>query len=194
MFNVALEGPFINVSTRQCPELAGQLPHPTDKLDGQPARLVAAAQISVVTGELSRRGEVQRFGDGTGRGKRQRNRKLGSLPQIKTRFSSQSQNWRLPSARRWATRRRNRLNCRLRAERLPPHRWKRCTSTALRWNNNLPETFRAHCNLFPRRQSWIQTSRAPIPGCPRPIGIWVDRARLKNTQSGYAAYRSNDGT
>jgi tetratricopeptide (TPR) repeat protein/predicted Ser/Thr protein kinase len=61
MFNVALEGAsFINVFNRgNARKLAGQLPHPTDKLDEQPARLVAVSQgvSAVVTGELSRRGD-----------------------------------------------------------------------------------------------------------------------------------------
>jgi tetratricopeptide (TPR) repeat protein len=61
MFNVALEGAsFINAFKRgTARKLAGQLPHPTDKLDEQPARLVAVSQGigAVVTGELSRRGD-----------------------------------------------------------------------------------------------------------------------------------------
>src|SRR6266478_4914887 len=61
MFNVALEGAsFINAFNRgNARKLAGQLPHPTDKLDEQPARLVAVSQgiSAVVTGELSRRGD-----------------------------------------------------------------------------------------------------------------------------------------
>jgi len=61
MFNVALEGAsFINAYNRgKARKLAGQLPHPTDKLDEQPARLVAVSQGigAVVTGELSRRGD-----------------------------------------------------------------------------------------------------------------------------------------
>lgn len=61
MFNVALEGAsFINAFNRgNARKLAGQLPHPTDKLDEQPARLVAVGQGigAVVTGELSRRGD-----------------------------------------------------------------------------------------------------------------------------------------
>src|SRR5258706_7641773 len=61
MFNVALEGAsFINAFNRgNARKLAGQLPHPTDKLDDQPARLVAVSQgiDAVVTGELSRRGD-----------------------------------------------------------------------------------------------------------------------------------------
>jgi serine/threonine protein kinase/tetratricopeptide (TPR) repeat protein len=61
MFNVALEGAsFINAFNRgSARKLAGQLPHPTDKLDEQPARLVAVSQgiSAVVTGELSRRGD-----------------------------------------------------------------------------------------------------------------------------------------
>src|SRR6267378_481231 len=61
MFNVALEGAsFINAYNRgNARKLAGQLPHPTDKLDEQPARLVAVSQgiDAVVTGELSRRGD-----------------------------------------------------------------------------------------------------------------------------------------
>jgi serine/threonine protein kinase/tetratricopeptide (TPR) repeat protein len=62
MFNVALEGAsFINAFNRgNARKLAGQLPHPTDKLDEQPARLVAVSQGigAVVTGELSRRGDT----------------------------------------------------------------------------------------------------------------------------------------
>src|SRR5712672_3135264 len=61
MFNVALEGAgFINAFSRgKARRLAGQLPHPTNKLDEQPARLVAVSQGigAVVTGELSRRGD-----------------------------------------------------------------------------------------------------------------------------------------
>ena len=61
MFNVALEGAsFVNAYSRgNARKLAGQLPHPTDKLDEQPARLVAVSQGigAVVTGELSRRGD-----------------------------------------------------------------------------------------------------------------------------------------
>src|SRR6202030_2416950 len=61
MFNVALEGAsFINAFNRgNARKRAGHLPHPTDKLDEQPARLVAVSQGigAVVTGELSRRGD-----------------------------------------------------------------------------------------------------------------------------------------
>src|SRR4029077_6665953 len=61
MFNVALEGAsFVNAFSRgDARKLAQQLPHPTDKLDEQPARLVAVNQGigAVVTGELSRRGD-----------------------------------------------------------------------------------------------------------------------------------------
>jgi Flp pilus assembly protein TadD len=61
MFNVALEGAsFVNTYSRgNARKLAGQLPHPTDKLDEQSARLVAVSQGigAVVTGELSRRGD-----------------------------------------------------------------------------------------------------------------------------------------
>jgi serine/threonine protein kinase/Flp pilus assembly protein TadD len=61
MFNVALEGAsFINAFSRgTARKLAGQLPHPAEKLDEQPARLVAVNQGigAVITGELSRRGE-----------------------------------------------------------------------------------------------------------------------------------------
>jgi tetratricopeptide (TPR) repeat protein/predicted Ser/Thr protein kinase len=60
MFNVALEGAsFINAFNRgTAHKLATQLAHPSDKLDEQPARLVAVSQGvgAVVTGELSRRG------------------------------------------------------------------------------------------------------------------------------------------
>ena len=61
MFNVALEGAsFINAFNRGAArKLAAQLPHPSDKLDEQPARLVAVGQGigAVITGELSRRGD-----------------------------------------------------------------------------------------------------------------------------------------
>jgi eukaryotic-like serine/threonine-protein kinase len=61
MFNVALEGAsFINAFNRgNAKKLAAQLPHPSDKLDEQPARLVAVSQgiNAVITGELSRRGD-----------------------------------------------------------------------------------------------------------------------------------------
>jgi len=61
MFNVALEGAsFVHAFSRGgARQLAQKLPHPTDKLDEQPARLVAISQGigAVVTGELSRRGE-----------------------------------------------------------------------------------------------------------------------------------------
>src|SRR6516164_96875 len=58
MFNVALEGAsFINAYNRgNARKLAQKLPNPTDKLDEQPARLVAVNQGigAVVIGELSR--------------------------------------------------------------------------------------------------------------------------------------------
>jgi serine/threonine protein kinase/tetratricopeptide (TPR) repeat protein len=61
MFNVALEGAsFINAFSRgNARQLAGQLPHPTGKLDEQAARLIAVSQGigAVVTGSLSRRGD-----------------------------------------------------------------------------------------------------------------------------------------
>jgi tetratricopeptide (TPR) repeat protein len=61
MFNLALEGAsFINAYNRgSARKLAQQLPNPSDKLDEQPARLVAIGQGvgAVVTGELSRRGD-----------------------------------------------------------------------------------------------------------------------------------------
>jgi len=61
MFNVALEGAsFINAYNRgNARKLAAQLPHPSDKLDEQPARLVAVSQGigAVITGELSQRGD-----------------------------------------------------------------------------------------------------------------------------------------
>jgi len=60
MFNVALEGAsFINAFNRgTARKLAGQLEHPTNKLDEQSARLVAVGQDvpAVVIGSLSRRG------------------------------------------------------------------------------------------------------------------------------------------
>src|SRR5260370_1518251 len=61
MFNVALEGAsFVNAYNRgTARKLAQKLPHPTDKLDEQPARLIAVNHVigAVVTGELSRRGD-----------------------------------------------------------------------------------------------------------------------------------------
>ena len=61
MFNIALEGAsFINAYSRgKARKLAQKLPNPTDKLDEQPARLVAVSEgiSAVVTGELSRRGD-----------------------------------------------------------------------------------------------------------------------------------------
>jgi eukaryotic-like serine/threonine-protein kinase len=61
MFNLALEGAsFINAYNRgNARKLAQKLPNPSDKLDEQPARLVAIGQGigAVVTGELSRRGD-----------------------------------------------------------------------------------------------------------------------------------------
>jgi eukaryotic-like serine/threonine-protein kinase len=61
MLNVALEGAsFINAYNRgSARKLAQKLPHPTDKLDEQSARLVAVGQgiSAVITGELGRRGD-----------------------------------------------------------------------------------------------------------------------------------------
>jgi serine/threonine protein kinase/tetratricopeptide (TPR) repeat protein len=61
MFNVALEGAsFVNAYNRgSARKLAQRLPNPSDKLDEQPARLVAIGEGvgAVVTGELSRRGD-----------------------------------------------------------------------------------------------------------------------------------------
>jgi eukaryotic-like serine/threonine-protein kinase len=62
MFNVALEGAsFINAYNRgSARKLAQKLPNPTEKLDEQPARLVALSQgiSTVITGEISRRGNT----------------------------------------------------------------------------------------------------------------------------------------
>jgi len=75
MFNVALEGAsFVNAYNRgTARNLAQKLPHPTDKLDEQSARLVAIGQGvgAVVTGSLSRRGDgyklsVEALDAGTG--------------------------------------------------------------------------------------------------------------------------------
>jgi tetratricopeptide (TPR) repeat protein len=61
MFNVALEGAsFVNAFSRgDARRLAGQLPHPTDRLDEQASRLIAVSQgiNAVVIGSLSRRGD-----------------------------------------------------------------------------------------------------------------------------------------
>src|SRR3954466_12325040 len=61
MFNVALEGAsFINAYSRgTAHSLAKQLPHPSDKLDEQSARLIGVSQglAAVVTGSLSLRGD-----------------------------------------------------------------------------------------------------------------------------------------
>src|SRR4029077_15731664 len=61
MFNVALEGAsFINAYNRgSARKLAQKLPSPTDKLDEQPARLVALSQgiSTIIAGEISRRGK-----------------------------------------------------------------------------------------------------------------------------------------
>jgi eukaryotic-like serine/threonine-protein kinase len=61
MFNVALEGAsFVNAFSRgTARKLAAKLPQPTDKLEEQPARLIATSQGlgAVVTGSLSRRGD-----------------------------------------------------------------------------------------------------------------------------------------
>lgn len=61
MLGVALEGAsFVNVYGRgDARKLAGKLPHPTDKLDEQSARLVAVSQDvnAVVTGEINLRGD-----------------------------------------------------------------------------------------------------------------------------------------
>jgi tetratricopeptide (TPR) repeat protein/predicted Ser/Thr protein kinase len=61
MFNVALEGAsFINAYSRgTAHNLAKQLPHPSDKLDEQSARLIGVSQGlgAVVTGSLSLRGD-----------------------------------------------------------------------------------------------------------------------------------------
>jgi tetratricopeptide (TPR) repeat protein len=61
MFNVALEGAsFVNAFSRgDAHKLAQKLPHPSDKLDEQAARLIAVSQGvgAVVTGSLSRRGD-----------------------------------------------------------------------------------------------------------------------------------------
>ena len=61
MFNVALEGAsFVNAYNRgSARKLAQKLPHPTEKLDEQSARLIAVSQGigDIVTGTLSRRGD-----------------------------------------------------------------------------------------------------------------------------------------
>jgi tetratricopeptide (TPR) repeat protein len=65
MFNVALEGAsFVNAYSRgTARNLAKQLPHPSDKLDEQSARLIGVSQglAAVVTGSLSLRGDSYRL-------------------------------------------------------------------------------------------------------------------------------------
>jgi tetratricopeptide (TPR) repeat protein/TolB-like protein len=65
MFNVALEGAsFINAYSRgTAHNLAKQLPHPSDKLDEQSARLIGVSQglAAVVTGSVSLRGDAYRL-------------------------------------------------------------------------------------------------------------------------------------
>jgi tetratricopeptide (TPR) repeat protein/predicted Ser/Thr protein kinase len=65
MFNVALEGAsFINAYNRGAArDLAKQLPHPSDKLDEQSARLIGVSQglAAVVTGSLSLRGDAYKL-------------------------------------------------------------------------------------------------------------------------------------
>jgi tetratricopeptide (TPR) repeat protein/predicted Ser/Thr protein kinase len=65
MFNVALEGAsFINAYSRgTARSLAKQLPHPSDKLDEQSARLVGLSQglVAVVTGDLTLRGDAYKL-------------------------------------------------------------------------------------------------------------------------------------
>ena len=65
MFNVALEGAsFINAYNRGAArDLAKQLPHPSDKLDEESARLIGVSQglAAVVTGSLSLRGDAYKL-------------------------------------------------------------------------------------------------------------------------------------
>ena len=65
MFNVALEGAsFVNAYSRgTAHNLAKQLPHPSDKLDEQSARLIGVSQglAAVVTGSVSLRGDAYRL-------------------------------------------------------------------------------------------------------------------------------------
>ena len=83
MLGVALEGAsFINVYSRgDARKQAQKLPHPTEKLDEQSARLIAVNQDvnTVITGEISlARRPVRDFGDCAGCRERQGNRKIGS--------------------------------------------------------------------------------------------------------------------
>jgi len=65
MFNVALEGAsFINAYNRgTARDLAKQLPHPSDKLDEESARLIGVSQglAAVVTGSLTLRGDAYKL-------------------------------------------------------------------------------------------------------------------------------------
>lgn len=65
MFNTALEGAsFINAYSRgTAHNLAKQLPHPSEKLDEQSARLIGVSQglAAVVTGDLTLRGDAYRL-------------------------------------------------------------------------------------------------------------------------------------
>jgi tetratricopeptide (TPR) repeat protein len=65
MFNVALEGAsFINAYSRgTARNLAKQLPHPSDKLDEESARLIGVSQglAAVVTGSLTLRGDAYKL-------------------------------------------------------------------------------------------------------------------------------------
>ena len=112
MFNVALEGAsFINAYNRgTAHNLAKKLPHPSDKLDEQSARLIGVSQglAAVVTGSLSLRGDgLQAFGGSPRRQDRQQHRNCGNQCGHERRSScSTFPSWQLLSVRRWVTPRR----------------------------------------------------------------------------------------
>ena len=114
MFNVALEGAsFINAYSRgDARKLAEKLPHPTDKLDEQAARLVAVSQgvSAIVTGSLSRRGNGYRAFRGNNRRRHRQNDRKCRRQRDQQRRSSCSAFPSSPplSVRRWVTLRRSR--------------------------------------------------------------------------------------
>jgi eukaryotic-like serine/threonine-protein kinase len=135
MFNVALEGAsFINAFNRgNARKLARELPHPTDKLDEQPARLVAVSQGIGAVAPANLAGATTNTAFRQQHWTRQaamlspsRKPPLG----IKTRSFLLSQSWPLPSAKHWATPPPSPCSSTLPEERLPRPRWRPYTNMA----------------------------------------------------------------
>jgi len=156
--NVALEGAsFVKrFQPRRRTKARPTTSPPTDKLDEQPARLVAVSQgiAAVITGELSRRGDKYSLSataldavSGNVRAKTEatannKDEVLLAIPKMAA-----------PIRKALGDTTPESVQCNLRSEPLPPPPWRLYTNTASERNCNSPGRCRRLCKHLPRQRN-----------------------------------------